>query len=162
MFFMLFDSTYGTCFYFIELVVMACLYMKAAETYKSIKVTDWSLKYENQIKILDLLFNVFIQAHVFVSHLIIKAIILFSASKINPNTNWVEAIGITEESPIIKYTYSVYFASTTMLTIGYGDVTPKCPEEIIITILIEIVAVVSFGYLLNEMGHTLSKMRKES
>lgn len=49
-----------------------------------------------------------------------------------------------------------------MLTIGYGDVTPKCPEEIIITILIEIVAVVSFGYLLNEMGHTLSKMREES
>lgn len=74
---------------------MTVLYMKAAETYKCIKVTDWSLKYENQIKILDLLFNVFIQAHVFVRHLIIQAIILFSASKINPNKNWVEAIGIT-------------------------------------------------------------------
>lgn len=49
-----------------------------------------------------------------------------------------------------------------MLTIGYGDVTPKCTEEIIITILIEIIGVVSFGYLLNEMGHTLSKMREES
>lgn len=96
MLFKLFDSTYGTCFYFIELLVMACLYMKAAETYKSIKVTDWSLKYENQIKIFDLLFNVFIQAHVFVIHLNIQAIILFSASKINPNKNWVDAIGIRE------------------------------------------------------------------
>jgi hypothetical protein len=49
-----------------------------------------------------------------------------------------------------------------MLTIGYGDITPKCTEEIIITVLIEIVGVVSFGYLLNEMGHTLSKMREQS
>lgn len=28
--------------------------------------------------------------------------------------------------------------------------------------MIEIIAVVSFGYLLNEMGHTLSKMREQS
>lgn len=28
--------------------------------------------------------------------------------------------------------------------------------------LIEIVGVVSFGYMLNEMGHTLSKMREQS
>lgn len=49
-----------------------------------------------------------------------------------------------------------------MLTIGYGDITPICTEEIIVTVLIEIIGVVSFGYLLNEMGHTLSKMREES
>jgi hypothetical protein len=28
--------------------------------------------------------------------------------------------------------------------------------------MIQIVGVVSFGYMLNEMGHTLSKMRKQS
>lgn len=49
-----------------------------------------------------------------------------------------------------------------MLTIGYGDITPKNPQEIMITVLIEIIGVVSFGYLLNEMGHTLSKMRLQS
>lgn len=30
-----------------------------------------------------------------------------------------------------------------------------------VVVLIEIVGVVSFGYLLNEMGHTLSRMRQE-
>lgn len=74
----------------------------------------------------------------------------------------MEELGIQNETPLTKYVYSFYFASTTMLTIGYGDITPKCTEEIIITILIQIIGVVSFGYLLNEMGHTLSKMREES
>ena len=49
-----------------------------------------------------------------------------------------------------------------MLTIGYGDITPRCTQEIVITVMIEVIAVVSFGYLVNEMGHTLSKMRQQS
>ncbi len=88
--------------------------------------------------------------------------ILFSASKLNPQKNWASAIGIDGEEPFAKYVYSFYFASTTMLTIGYGDITPKSAPEIIVTVLIEIVGVVSFGYMLNEMGHTLSKMREQS
>lgn len=54
------------------------------------------------------------------------------------------------------------------MTIGYGDITPQDEAEVLIVILIEIVGtsllivgVLSFGYLLNEMGHTLSKMRSK-
>lgn len=67
----------------------------------------------------------------------------------NPESNWVAAIHIDTEPAIEKYIYSFYFACTTMLTIGYGDITPKCPQEIMVTVLIEIVGVVAFGYLLN-------------
>jgi len=52
----------------IELIIIGLIYKKAADIYGCIKVTEFSLKYENQMKILDLLFNVFIQAHVFVNH----------------------------------------------------------------------------------------------
>lgn len=60
---------------------------------------------------------------------------------------------------MVKYINAIYFACTTMLTIGYGDISPVSIPEKIITIFIEIVGVIAFGYLLNEMGHTLSKMR---
>jgi hypothetical protein len=42
------------------------MYKKVADIHKCIKVTEFSLKYENQMKIIDLFVNVFIQAHIFV------------------------------------------------------------------------------------------------
>lgn len=104
---------------------------------------------------MDLLFNIFIQAHTF-------AVILYCSSKINPGNNWVKSIGISGEAFFSKYINSIYFACTTMLTIGYGDISPKNVEEKMVTIVIQIVGVIAFGYLLNEMGHTLSKIREKN
>ncbi len=38
--------------------------------------------------------------------------------------NWVTDIGISGQGPIISYIYSFYFCATTILTIGYGDISP--------------------------------------
>jgi hypothetical protein len=40
---------------------------------------------------------------------------------------------------MVKYINSIYFACTTMLTIGYGDISPKSVGEKCVTIVIEIV-----------------------
>ena len=40
---------------------------------------------------------------------------------------------------MVKYINAIYFACTTMLTIGYGDISPVSIPEKIITIFIEIV-----------------------
>jgi hypothetical protein len=68
---MVFDTS-ADLFYLLEIIVIGLVYKKAADIYQCIKVTEFSLKYENQMKILDLLFNVFIQAHVFVIHQIFR------------------------------------------------------------------------------------------
>ena len=94
---------------------------------------------------------------------------MFSAAKYDEEKNWITSIGIQDYPIMDQYIYSFYFSCTTMLTIGYGDITPKNPREVKIVILLQIVGrykcyigVISFGYLINEMGHTLSKMRQNT
>ena len=58
------------------------------------------------------------------------------ASTFNPTTNWATAIGVAEAPVFTRYLYAYYFSCTTMLTIGYGDITPKNQYEVIVVILI--------------------------
>ena len=57
---------------------------------------------------------------------------------------------------MVKYINAIYFASTTMLTIGYGDIAPQGLGEKLVVIVLQIVGmmfsitgVIAFGYLLN-------------
>ncbi len=44
-------------------------------------------------------------------------------SEESQDKNWLSVAKIDDETPIVKYMYSFYFACTTMLTVGYGDIT---------------------------------------
>lgn len=48
-------------------------------------------------------------------------------------------MGIQNDTYLVKYINAIYFALTTMLTIGYGDISPESIPEKLITIFIEIV-----------------------
>jgi voltage-gated potassium channel Kch len=38
--------------------------------------------------------------------------------------SWLQKYNIEDESNIIKYNYSIYWATTTIVTVGYGDISP--------------------------------------
>ena len=51
----------------------------------------------------------------------------------------------------IQYTFSLYWASTTMLTIGYGDITPQNLPEAVYTVAAQFISCVLFAFSINEI-----------
>lgn len=56
----------------------------------------------------------------------------------NPNQNWVLPLNIDPNQPLLTYVYSYYFAVTTLMTVGYGDITPKNYVEVLVVSMVEI------------------------
>jgi hypothetical protein len=68
-------------------------------------------------------------------------------------------IGIQDAEWPIKYIYSMYWSITTIVTVGYGDITPQNEYEVIVTIFTELIGCAVFGYLLNVIGITMTELK---
>lgn len=76
---------------------------------------------------------------------------------IGRNDTWLHAKNLASETSIfIKYIYSFYFLSVTMITVGYGDITPQNPIEMTFTILTMFVTGFFWAYSLNKIGKIIS------
>jgi len=71
--------------------------------------------------------------------------------------HWIENITFNSkplkliDAFTVQYTYSLYWASTTMISIGYGDITPRNPSEIAYTIVVQFASCLLYGYSINEI-----------
>lgn len=88
-----------------------------------------------------------------------QALLLFLSSKFKPEKSWLQHIGIQNASWSTQYIYSLYWSVTTIVTVGYGDITPQNEYEISVTIIVELLGSALFGYLINVIGLTLSDLR---
>ena len=78
-----------------------------------------------------------------------------------PNT-WLKDKGIQDEDWSVRYVYSIYWAITTMVTVGYGDVTPITSVEKVYTIFCMILACGIFGYIMNRIGSIFGSFEENS
>ncbi|BDA50689.1 probable potassium/sodium hyperpolarization-activated cyclic nucleotide-gated channel [Coccomyxa sp. Obi] len=70
-----------------------------------------------------------------------------------------ECVAVPEAA---KWLGGMYFMLVTMLSIGYGDITPQSITEIIIVMFCMIAGIIFFGILLGSIAEALTDLNKES
>ena len=92
-----------------------------------------------------------------------------TAMEFKANSTWWGAMGLHDEEKYgvgDLYIASLYWAFTTMTTVGYGDILPVTRDERIVAILVMIIGATLFGYVIGNvaattMSHDIAKARKE-
>ena len=73
-------------------------------------------------------------------------------SGLSEGDSWLISEKIAGSSWKIKYISSLYFALVTMITVGYGDISPSTLRERIFVIVFMVFACGIFAYNLNRVG----------
>lgn len=71
---------------------------------------------------------------------------------------WLHALEIQNAPWKIKYINSLYYSIVTMVTVGYGDISPQNTVEKTFAIVMIIFACGFFAYALNSVGQILKEM----
>lgn len=73
---------------------------------------------------------------------------------------WLTVTGLEGADWKVRYVYACYWALTTMVTVGYGDITPQNMDEIVFCVFTLVSGCLVSGYCLNKIGSSLSKIEE--
>ncbi|CAD8152036.1 unnamed protein product [Paramecium octaurelia] len=75
--------------------------------------------------------------------------------------NWLSIYGLYDEPWEIRYVNSVYWAVTTMITVGYGDLSPQTPLERLFGVFFLLIACGVFSFTMNTIGNTMQQLSQK-
>lgn len=75
---------------------------------------------------------------------------------------WLKQAGLSDADWSERYITSIYWAITTMITVGYGDITPLTPPEKLYAIACMLLACGVFGYTMNRIGNIFQSFEETS
>ncbi|EAR99219.2 cation channel family protein (macronuclear) [Tetrahymena thermophila SB210] len=126
------------------------------------------------INLMQIFFNLFIVCHLFACIWLVvgklnqseESILCAQQSQDNNYNNdnctytWLDKLKGTHNLAFYEeYLRAYYFTTVTMITVGYGDITPVNSKEYLLSILTMLIACGMFGYSLNSIGQILSEMQ---
>ena len=76
--------------------------------------------------------------------------------------SWILNAGIQDSPTEDKYLTSLYWAFTTMTTVGYGDVHPSTPNERLFGFFAMLVAVGVFAYTVGNIGEMVTRLNLQA
>lgn len=114
----------------VYLVLMTVLFAKAYAKYINIKpFLDHNFAREHITLVTSFAFLIGM-GHIF------GLLMYIVGNEVNKEKNWINAIKIQNEDWATKYIFSIYWAFTTMVTVGYGDITPQNKFEAIVVVVV--------------------------
>lgn len=88
--------------------------------------------------------------------------ISFADDDITTIDTWLSLFGYNQLPMADQYVVSLYWAITTMLTVGYGDIVPVNAIERIINIVVMLLGCGVFGYSMNKIGELVQNINREA
>jgi len=70
--------------------------------------------------------------------------------------SWIVRFDSWDQSLFIIYFRALYFAFTTLTTVGYGDITPLLPLEIGVTIVLQMCGTSLFGFIIGNVASLMT------
>lgn len=95
----------------------------------------------------------------FISHLFACSWIIITIIAPKDLQNWISLRKNIDPSSWSQiYLNSYYFASVTMITVGYGDITPQNDYEIVLCLFTIFIACCVFAYTVNSIGQIFNEL----
>lgn len=90
----------------------------------------------------------------------ICACVWHGIADINLHPNWIDSYELRNTEFYVRYNVAVYWATMTMTTVGYGDVTAKNNIETAVNNVTMLIGSIVFAYSVNSIGIFVSNLYK--
>ncbi|EAR93635.2 cation channel family protein (macronuclear) [Tetrahymena thermophila SB210] len=142
-----------------SLVIYFQILMKLFVLSDTFNRLTYYLSYQKNMKnIVDLVKLVFIIAcvcHIFC--LFWHGLAIYEINQ-GSNTTWLQYRGIQDADVFTRYVQSFYYLAVTMITVGYGDITPQTTYEILFTTITMFVTGFFYAFSLNRIGSIIENI----
>ncbi len=139
-------------------IVRALRFLKLSKIFWKFKVYFGYTQARNLFELLKVLIVVLLLSHwlACIWHLVAVCELQYS----NYDT-WLERRDLLDAGPSERYINSLYWAVTTMLTVGYGDITPASIPELWTAVVAMLLACGVFAFSFNTIGTILNDISQQ-